>query len=86
MKVKKKDRIVKIFKDFFSYTTVKEAKTYNLKIAIVYRSIQFIVIWYVIGYVKSKHLFHNMGKKGGGSAKNQSFLFFCFFFNKIHNS
>ncbi len=49
MKVKKKDRIVKVFKDFFSYTTVKEAKTYNLKIAIVYRSIQFIVIWYVIG-------------------------------------
>ncbi len=50
MKVKKKDRIVNIFKEFFSYTTVKEAKTYNLKIAIVYRTIQFTVIWYVLGY------------------------------------
>ena len=53
MKVKKKDRIVKIFKEFFSYNTVKEAKTYNLKIAIIYRSIQLVIIWYVIGYVEA---------------------------------
>jgi hypothetical protein len=49
MRNKKKDKAMGLVKGFFSYSTVKEAKTYNLKISLIYRLLQFVIVFYVIG-------------------------------------
>ena len=49
MRIEGKTRIFALFKGYFSYSTVKEAKTYNLKISIIYRTLQFAIIFYILG-------------------------------------
>lgn len=38
-----------IFFGYFSYSTVKEVKTYNFLIAFVFRTLQLMVLAYVFG-------------------------------------
>ena len=48
--MKKTCGVLSSFKGFFTYSTIKEAKTNNFKISLVYRIIQIPIIYYVFFY------------------------------------
>jgi hypothetical protein len=40
-----------IFFSYFSYSTVREAKTHCFFVSVIYRSLQLAILTYIIGFV-----------------------------------